>query len=174
MKCEEFKNLMSSSNGNEAELERHLADCQACDAWLQKELSSPPTGLTPAQWHDATARCFPEKLPENSVEAAPDFWQFFLNGMKYGLVFGLSLVTGFALLEHLNHAGGPAAADKIEMVSFIDDIEPALPDFVESSDLDVTFYEVGESKFVSFLPKVQIQNFYEIEQEEETWNENSG
>ncbi|MDD3148574.1 MAG: hypothetical protein PHD82_14870 [Candidatus Riflebacteria bacterium] len=174
MKCEEFKKHISASTGNEAELEQHLASCPACDAWVQKELASPPEGLTPAQWHDATARCFHEKLPENVEEAAPDFWQFFFNGLKYGLVFGLSLVTGFAVLEHLNPQAGPAKTETVEMLSFVDDIAPELPEFVEKTDLSVTFYDIGESKFVSFLPMVQMQSFYEIDQEEETWNENSG
>ncbi|MDD3147786.1 MAG: hypothetical protein PHD82_10815, partial [Candidatus Riflebacteria bacterium] len=84
------------------------------------------------------------------------------------------LVTGFAVLEHLNPQAGPAKTETVEMLSFVDDIAPELPEFVEKSDLSVTFYEAGESKFVSFLPMVQMQNFYEIDQEEETWNENSG
>ena len=177
MQCEEFRQLMLASEGNEGELEKHLESCPACDAWLQQELATPPEGLTPAQWHDATARCFPEhgpaaKAPEAEQET---FWTFFFNGMKYGMVFGLSIVAGFAILEHLQ---GPEKnlpqPQEIALVSFIEPSETASPDFLETPDFDVTFYENSDSKIVSFLPKVQMQSFYETNEEEETWNENQG
>ena len=179
MQCEEFRQLMLASEGNEGELEKHLESCPACDAWLQKELATPPEGLTPAQWHDATARCFPEqvpavKAPEAEAEAET-FWTFFFNGLKYGMVFGLSIVAGFAILEHLQ---GPAKnlpqPQEVKLVSFVEPSETALPDFFEKPGFDVTFYENGDSKIVSFLPKVQMQSFYETTEEEETWNENQG
>lgn len=177
MQCEEFRQLMLASEGNEGELEKHLESCPACDAWLQQELATPPEGLTPAQWHDATARCFPEhgpaaKAPEAEQET---FWTFFFNGLKYGMVFGLSIVAGFAILEHLHGPGkNLPQTPEVALVSFIDPAETALPDFLETPDFDVTFYENSDSKIVSFLPKVQMQSFYETNEEEETWNENQG
>lgn len=177
MQCEEFRRLMLASEGNESELEKHLESCPACDAWLQKELATPPEGLTPAQWHDATARCFPEQVPATKApEAEPEtFWTFFFNGLKYGMIFGLSIVTGFAILEHLQ---GPEKIlpkpQEVTLVSFIEPSDTTLPDFFETPEFDVTFYENSDSKIVSFLPKVQMQSFYETNEEEETWNENQG
>lgn len=177
MQCEDFRRLMLASEGNESELEKHLESCPACDAWLQKELATPPEGLTPAQWHDATAHCFPEQVPAvKAAETVPEtFWTFFFNGLKYGMVFGLSIVTGFAILEHFQGAeNNLPKPQEVALVSFIEPSDTTLPDFLETPEFDVTFYENSDSKIVSFLPKVQIQSFYETNEEEETWNEKQG
>lgn len=174
MKCEEFRRLMSLSQGDESELEKHITECPACDAWLQKEIAAPPEGLTPAQWHNATARCFPAVLPAKTAPAdAGDFWQYFANGLKYGLVLGLSLITGFAIIELFN----PPVQNPREpatLMSFIDDNDMELPNFLENNIYDVTFYQADESKIESFLPKVQLPSFYEIDKEESVWKENQG
>lgn len=174
MKCEEFRRLMSLSQGDESELEKHITECPECDAWLQKEIADPPAGLTPTQWHNATARCFPAELPEKEAQGkAGDFWQYFLNGMKYGLVFGLSLITGFAVIELLSPPAQPPREPAV-LMSFIDDHEIELPNFLENNVYDVTFYQANESKIGSFLPKVQLPSFYEIDKEESIWKENQG
>ncbi len=173
MNCEEFRRLMSSSTGDETELAKHIDSCSKCDSWLNQELTSPPPGLTQAQWHDATARCFPEKLPAEEVQTAePDFWHYFFNGLKYGMVFGLALVTGFALLESFERP--VEQGSQIELVSFIDDDYDQADSAATNFYSDVTFFEEDESKSVSFLPNVQIQSFYNTDQEENAWNENSG
>ncbi len=174
MKCEEFRRLMSLSQGDETELEKHVCECPACDAWLQKEIAAPPEGLTPAQWHNATARCFPAQLPEKAIHAdTGGFWQYFANGMKYGLVFGLSLITGFAVIDLLNPSA-PPDREPAALVSFIDDQDIELPNFLENNFYDVTFYQADESRIESFLPKVQLPSFYEIDKEESVWKENQG
>ena len=85
------------------------------------------------------------------------------------------MVAGFASREPFQ---GPEKnlpqPQEIALVSFIEPSETALPDFLETPDFDVTFYENSDSKIVSFLPKVQMQSFYETNEEEETWNENQG
>ncbi len=173
MNCEEFRKLMSTSTGDEAALAKHLDSCSECDVWLKSELDSPPPGLTQAQWHDATARCFPEKLPTAADQKAePDFWHYFFNGLKYGMVFGLSLVTGFALLDSFEKPVEPGS--QIELVSFIDDEYDRADSTATNLYSDVTFLDADESKSVSFLPNVQMQSFYNTDQEETTWNENSG
>ncbi len=178
MQCDEFRQLMSSATGDENELERHLCECQACNAWLNGELASPPPGLTPAQWHNATARCFPENLPTGAAaDGEAGFWHFFFNGLKYGVVFGLALITGLAIVDGLRPPADLSKQSDFELVSFVADAYPEAVEPEENLYTDVTFYEPGESKSVSFLPQVQIPSFYDTEdntEEEESWNENSG
>ena len=178
MQCDEFRHLMSSAAGDESELEKHLCGCQACDSWLKGELASPPSGLTPAQWHNATARCFPENLPTGAeIQSEPGFWHFFFNGLKYGVVFGLALITGLAIVDGLRTPDDAVKPGDFELVSFVADAYPEAVELEENFYTDVTFYETGESKSVSFLPQVQMPDFYETDdhtEEEETWNENSG
>lgn len=174
MKCEEFRRRISESDSLETDLEQHLSGCHECESWLQLEVATPPEGLTPAQWQEATARCFPEKLPEPKPEVKEQsFWEFYLNGFKYGMVFGLSLITGFALLEFIQPAPDKDHATGIEMSSFVDQAETVMPVFFENDFSTVTFVDSVESNLVSFVADEQLPDFYE-HQEDEKWTENSG
>lgn len=177
MQCEEFRILIHDSVNQDTALEQHLANCDACATWLQKEVSTPPEGLTPAQWQEATARCLPEILtksaPIAATEKSQNFWDFYLNGLKYGMVFGLSLITGFALLKHLKPEVHHTDDSKIEMVSFLDSSESQLPVFYENKFSDVTFVDSAESQSMSFISKEQIPIFFDELKEDEKWTERS-
>lgn len=170
MKCEEFRTQMSAGNGNEKELETHLSDCPECAAWLEREIAEPPQGLTPAQWQAATARCFPANLPTKNApepEKATSFIGSFYHGMTYGLVFGLSIVFGFAILTLLQERQSPPAAPSLSQVSFIESSERDMPVFFEKGKNNVTFYEIHDSEMVSFVEFDKTINFLDQEEEEQ-------
>ncbi|NCB40374.1 MAG: zf-HC2 domain-containing protein [Erysipelotrichia bacterium] len=177
MKCEEFRKLVTASEDSDFKCEQHLNTCPACSEWLSQTTVTPPEGLLPAQWQPATAGCFPAKLPEmtkaNDADKPKSFWEMYTSGLKYGFVFGLSLVTGFALLDFIQKPP-QQPANTIEQISFVDKSDEKLPDFYKNEFSDVTFFELETSQIMSFMPKEQILDLIENEKEEEEWNETSG
>ncbi len=169
MNCEEFRVLMVSPTEREDELSEHLNNCQSCNEWIEKELAQAPHGLTPAQWQSATARCFPEavefaKIKDNKTDG---FWTFFINGLKYGMVFGLSIVTGFAILSLRDEVRPSYNLETHHEMSFLSDEQNGLPVFIEKTELDVTFLSIEDSELMSFVETSEMPNFIEENQEEE-------
>jgi len=170
MKCEEFRACMTSGKGAESKLEEHLGSCPECAAWLEREIAEPPQGLTPAQWQAATARCFPDKLPEAATEKPDEgpksFWNSYFHGMTYGLVFGLSIVCGFALLslreDPVTEKPLPTLAD----TSFMESTAPRMPVFFENDKTNVTFLKYEDSEMMSFVEFDSAIKFFDQNEEE--------
>ncbi len=174
MNCEEFKLQIKEHHHDDSELEAHIESCPACCAWLNKEIEAPPQGLTPAEWQAATARCFPEIKELVAKEEPETFWSFYLTGLKYGAVFGLSIVTGFALLSLREEPLPKYDLNHRETMSFVDREETTLRSFVEKDIFSVTFVADDDSELVSFVEKVEMIDFIEESKEEESWEEQSG
>ena len=172
MQCKEFRSLMIEGGGVESDLEQHLGSCQECSSWLEHEIAEPPPGLTPAQWQAATARCFPKSLPENAAEvpaekAQPEtFWNSYVNGMTYGLVFGLSIVFGFAILHLLPKASEKQSERSLAQISFVEDSARELPVFFAEKKFDVTFLQNNGSEIVSFVEFDNEIKFLDYSEEE--------
>ncbi|MFZ5949570.1 MAG: hypothetical protein ACOYXC_02610 [Candidatus Rifleibacteriota bacterium] len=178
MNCEEFRMKIIADDQDLSALESHLQSCSSCCAWLEKELATPPEGLSAAEWNNATARCMPESLPIGSSRENIDAPQEdqtmkgnFLNGLKYGLVFGLSIIVGFAILELMSVPPTVDSSKKVEIASFLDSDEKKLPDFFEKNFSDVTFFDYHDSKIISFVENEKIPSFFEETQEEDLWND---
>lgn len=114
-----------------AELEEHQKSCKACQEWLANEISTAPSGVSEADWENAVSKCFPDKVEdtvkkqntekENIVDSNSEvqtedkpelkengepktFMDYYMSGLKYGLVFGLAVVIGFAIIQNKNEA----------------------------------------------------------------------
>ncbi len=178
MNCEEFRMKIIADNQDLSELESHLQSCSSCSAWLEKELATPPDGLSAAEWSNATARCMPDALPVGSarkdIDSSPPDQTVkgsFFNGLKYGLVFGLSIVTGFAILELMRVNPTVDSSKKVEIARFVEPDEQKLPVFTEMYFSDVTFFDYHDSNIISFVENEKIPSFFEETQEEELWND---
>lgn len=176
MKCEEFKTRMVADNPDMVVLESHLEGCEDCSIWLEKELATPPDGLTKAEWQNATSRCMPpistkdsEAVNEEAIKR-PVSTGFF-SGIKYGLVFGLSIITGLAIIQLTQEEKVKKAQAKIELESFMEKDSNEIPNFLEKDYSDVTFFEFGDSKIMSFIEPEKITSFLEETQEENSWTE---
>ncbi|HAE37584.1 MAG TPA: hypothetical protein DCG57_02960 [Candidatus Riflebacteria bacterium] len=172
MQCKEFRSLMKEGGGIESELEQHLGSCHECSTWLEHEIAEPPMGLTPAQWQTATARCFPENLPETAAEAPAEktepvtFWKSYVNGMTYGLVFGLSIVFGFAILQLLPDAGEKTLERSLAQINFVEGAARELPVFFAEKKFDVTFLANDDSEIMSFVEFDNEIKFLDYSEEE--------
>ncbi|PKL43554.1 MAG: hypothetical protein CVV42_20025 [Candidatus Riflebacteria bacterium HGW-Riflebacteria-2] len=176
MKCEKFRTSMTNGGGHESELEEHLGNCPECAAWLEREIAEPPQGLTPAQWQAATARCFPEKLPETAVDKTSEkenekeepksFWNSYFHGMTYGMVFGLSIVFGFALLSLRDDPAAEKPLPVLSEISFVESDERELPVFFEKNKKSVTFLQFENSELVSFVEFDNAMTFLDDDEEE--------
>ncbi|MEW6713425.1 MAG: hypothetical protein AB1403_26625, partial [Candidatus Riflebacteria bacterium] len=178
MNCEEFRMKIIAEDQDLSALETHLQSCSSCSAWLERELATPPEGLSAAEWNNATARCMPDALPIESSgkdnDPSPQDQTMkgsFFNGLKYGLVFGLSIITGFAVLELMRVNPTVDSSKKVEIASFMEVDERKLPDFIEKDFSDVTFFDYHDSKIISFVENEKIPSFFEETQEEELWND---
>jgi tetrahydromethanopterin S-methyltransferase subunit G len=177
MKCENFKKLMLSANPDYEVLEKHMQECSSCRCWVEKELATPPEGLSSAQWLSATARCLPElpKEVENSKEEAVKANPVtlgFLNGMKYGLVFGLAIITALAILQIDVEKRRDSALNGLEMQSFLEQPAEKMPEFMSTEFSSVTFLDYDDSKDMSFIETEKIPSFIEEPEEENLWIEN--
>lgn len=178
MNCEEFRKQIVAADAEMQVLEQHLESCPECSAWVARELATPPQGLSQAEWDNATSRCMPASLPttqsETAVEKDPEpIATGFFSGLKYGMVFGLSIVTGLAIIQLAQFTPPETKpASPPEMVSFIDDQPQELQNFLENNFEDVTFFDYRDSKMMSFVENEKIPSFIEENQmEEETWIE---
>jgi hypothetical protein len=182
MNCDEFRKQIIAEDSDLKALENHIDSCRDCAAWVEKELSTPPLGMSKADWVSATSRCMPTSLPtqetvksneETATDPEPISTGFF-SGLKYGLVFGLSIITGLAIVQLAQFDPSKVAekSGRMEIASFIEDETAKLPTFLEKDFSDVTFFDYRESKLMSFVENEQIPSFIEENQEEEQWIEN--
>ncbi|EKD82624.1 MAG: hypothetical protein ACD_39C01182G0001, partial [uncultured bacterium] len=120
----------------------------------------------------ATARCFPEQLPEMTATSQSEqdkpvtFWNSYINGMTYGLVFGLSIVFGFAILHLRGNSIEEAKRTSLAQVSFVEEMERKLPNFLEQEKFDVTFLPVDDSEMMSFVEFDTDMKFLDDSEEE--------
>lgn len=184
MNCDEFKKQIITENSDLTKLENHIESCRDCAAWVEEELLTPPTGMSKANWVNATLRCMPtthfmsekDETPQNNSSNSKSILSVFFSGLKYGLVFGLSIITGLAIIQvaELESFKVDKGIKKIEIASFIDETTK-LPTFLEKNFSDVTFFNYHESNLMSFVENEQIFSFIEKNQEDEQWFEsNSG
>jgi hypothetical protein len=176
MNCEDFKALIVSDDADKLELEKHLESCDDCAKWLNRELSSPPEGLSKAEWQSATSRCMP-KLDNQAESKEPEVLpppvsRGFFTGLKYGLVFGLSIITGLAIVQLHQESQTDKPLKRMEIQSFVDESSLEMPVFYEKEFSDVTFFDYGDSKLLSFVEDEEIPSFIEEDtQEEDLWTE---
>ena len=119
MNCDEFRKEITSGNDLSDDLIKHKLECKDCQDWLQKELSTAPNGLTSEEWNNAVSKCLNinieesdgnnmkqnETKPANTnekPESEKSFMDYYLSGLKYGIVFGLAIVVGFAIIQNKN------------------------------------------------------------------------
>jgi hypothetical protein len=188
MKCKEFRKQILNDGEDMQSLEKHLNECDECALWLNQELKNPPEGFSKAEWQSATARCMPdtaeiskntdeEKQPQSNNKDK-SLLSGFLNGLKYGVVFGLSIITAVAIIQLQQNHIKENSLKPVEIQSFVENSEKELPSFYESDYSDVTFFEIEDSKLMSFIEKndeaESIPSFIEENtQEEELWFENN-
>ena len=115
MDCKEFRDKISAGNDFNDELIKHKEKCSECQEWLKSELSKAPEGINEDKWNKIISTCLStdskidsEPITEKSndkksdEEANKSFMDYYLSGLKYGIVFGLSIVVGFAILQNKN------------------------------------------------------------------------
>lgn len=121
MNCEEFKNSISKNSIGEDDLLKHIETCEGCKKWLQKEVSTPPEGVNPEIWASLnrdtselketkeTAQLETSSSPNENTEGKPEadkddksFLDYYLSGLKYGIVFGIAVVIGFSIIQNKN------------------------------------------------------------------------
>ncbi len=176
MKCKEFREQLESADQKiDSRLEKHLEKCADCESWLDAQILPPPTGLTPPKLEIANSRCMPDlatfsKKPEEPAkEPEQTFWGTYFSGLKYGFVFSLAMVVGLALLPLVNPEKPESSIEERTVLSFYDESDKALPNFVESQKFDVTFFEFESTNISSFVDYESIPSFIdenENEQEE--------
>jgi hypothetical protein len=203
MNCEDFKKNLEEYETESPEMLAHMQDCAECSSWLDRELSSPPEGITPAEWTAATARCMPDissiaNKPDNiEIDGVDGFWSLFFSGLRYGVVFGLSIIVGFALFGPRQHEPATFKPQEIKFLteltldfsptialkSFLNANNSELSGFLDpvgSKDLKesgkilkdfdlsgVTFLEFSDSNSYSFIEKGEIPSFIEGNLKEE-------
>ena len=188
MKCKEFRTQILNDGEDMQSLEKHLNECDDCALWLNQELKNPPEGFSRAEWQAATARCMPdtteiinnkantEKLENEDKNKS--VLSGFLNGLKYGIVFGLSIITAVAIIHLQQNHIKESNLKPVKIQSFVEVSENELPSFYEKDFSDVTFLEPEDSKLMSFVEKNDeaetIPSFIEeTTQEEDLWYENN-
>ncbi len=119
MNCDEFRKKISSGDDLTEDLIEHKVKCKDCQDWIQKELSTAPNGLTTEEWNNAVSRCLNNDIKKSDgknmkpnetkptesnekPEAEKSMMDYYFSGLKYGIVFGLAIVVGFAIIQNKN------------------------------------------------------------------------
>ncbi len=189
MNCEKFRLLINNDEAQltsetEESLEKHLDECQSCNQWLESSIAKAPIGLDTLELVPAPASTFPKDVkPVITKEAKPEknksVFGSFINGLKYGLVFGLSVVFGLAIINIINdNKPNPLFNDEV-IPSFVqlESIESGggktsgeeIPSFIEMDFYaNTNFMDLDEGSSTSFDSFLAMDNFYKIDFEEET------
>ena len=126
MDCKEFREKISAGNDFDKVLIEHKEKCSDCREWIAKEISTTPSGVSEEEWTKAVSKCLPTekkdsikpKPTEDKTESKTDsdenktFMDYYLSGLKYGIVFGLAIVVGFAIIQNKNEANNIQNANK--------------------------------------------------------------
>ena len=116
MNCKEFREKISAGNDFDKELIEHKEKCSDCQEWIAKELSTAPKGVSEEAWNKAVSKCLPEnnkssdnkndknQKDKSNPEESKSFMDYYLSGLKYGIVFGLAIVIGFSFVHNTNEA----------------------------------------------------------------------
>ncbi|MDD3000236.1 MAG: hypothetical protein PHF29_00595 [Candidatus Riflebacteria bacterium] len=184
MKCEEFRKRLNSahqstfSEQDEKALESHLNECKTCNTWLDNLLLTSPDGIKELSLLNAPQKCFPESIikKENVViNENKSLLSTYLSGLKYGLVFGLSIICGLAIVEMRNESKQNAFNNSPQIPPFIvfESSIKDIPSFInESSYANLNFFENQKSEISDFysLDSSEDLNFYQINLEEENYD----
>lgn len=105
MDCKEFRKQITAGSDNLEEMLEHRKNCQDCESWLMKEVSTAPEGISEEEWKKLRQGL---KKGEERIKKKEDeeksFLDYYLSGLKYGLVFGLAVVIGFSIIQNQNEA----------------------------------------------------------------------
>ncbi len=129
MNCEEFREKIKSDSDITDNLIEHKNSCKECQNWLMNELNTAPQGINNDQWQKLISKHLPivensnlpndeseksEAKSETESESESDskdnntnepqkeksMLDSYFSGLKYGIVFGLSLVVGFSIVQN--------------------------------------------------------------------------
>ena len=127
MNCEEFREKIKSGSDYSESLIEHKNSCKDCQEWIMNELNTAPNGINKEEWQKLMAKHLPivekqekqkkeikssesETLPNKEKEQKTDeskepqkeksMLDYYFSGLKYGIVFGLSLVVGFSIVQN--------------------------------------------------------------------------
>ena len=122
MNCNEFREKVKSGEDFSKELEEHKNNCKDCQNWILKEISSPPEGISKEKWEialskfktnesledteDKTQANNNEEEKQDSQENKDDksLLDYYLTGLKYGIVLGLSIIVGLAIVQNIDES----------------------------------------------------------------------
>lgn len=111
MKCEEFRKTILDGKAEETDLLKHISVCEECKKWLQEEIKTAPEGVSQEKWaslkNESLAKGNDNKIIEPKTEEIPpdekkSFMDYYLSGLKYGIVLGLAIIIGFSLVQTNN------------------------------------------------------------------------
>ena len=118
MNCEEFRKQITSGADFTEELLEHHNSCKDCSIWLEMELKTTPKGLNKEAWNKVIEKCLVDEKAQKQTNTGTkinqdigeepkeekSFISCYLSGLKYGLVFGLAIVIGFAIIQNRNES----------------------------------------------------------------------
>lgn len=181
MNCEAFRKMMevdSTGLASEQErlLEQHLDGCSACDEWLETVISKAPAGLEALETLVAPISAYPAEVKPIITEAQPEksekktlFGSFF-TGLKYGMVFGLSVVCGLAVVSIMNESGKPMGLLENRAVpSFVQtvDRQEQIPSFLELDFYANSSFINNDNALTGLEGFLSSDSFYNVNFEEE-------
>lgn len=108
MNCEQFKEKILHGDDS-SELKEHLESCKLCHDWINSEIKNVPEGVASEKWNTLI-----QSINKNDVQDKDNgevinsdvntskektFLDYYLSGLKYGIVFGIAIVVGFAIIQ---------------------------------------------------------------------------
>ena len=120
MNCDEFREKIKSGSDNTDSLIEHKNSCKDCQEWIMTELNTAPNGINKEKWQNLMSKHLPivEEKQENTNKESKvnnqefnsnqneepkkekSMLEYYFSGLKYGIVFGLSLVVGFSIVQN--------------------------------------------------------------------------
>ena len=152
MDCNEFRKKITDGADFDKELIEHKGSCKDCQEWLNNELHTAPNGLSKEDWDKAVSKCLDKnnkdttntqntkdekeedtKEPENEKS----FLDYYLSGLKYGIVFGLAIVVGFAIVQNQNEAKQQSISNQTNLASDTANISSEAPTLPIATDSEL-------------------------------------
>jgi hypothetical protein len=181
MNCETFRKLINQdesqiSQEQELGLEAHLDKCSSCNEWLETVISKAPVGLETLETLVAPASTFPANVKPIITQApepqkAKSVTGSFFAGLKYGLVFGVSVVCGLAVVSIINDSKPISLLKNRDIPSFVqlEEKQDQIPSFLEQDFYaNSSFINEGENNAAGLDAFLLNDNFYSLNFEEET------
>ena len=127
MNCKEFQEKVLGGADFTEEMQTHKSSCEICQKWLDKEISTPPQGISKKEWESTLSKLSDKGSEKNTIrddseniskkeeglkpipnkekteEPADDksLTTYYFMGLKYGIVFGLSIVVGLSIVQNV-------------------------------------------------------------------------